>query len=209
MTPPPPGPHPPAARRGYHHGDLREALIQVAIELLGERGTFSMAEASRRLGVAASAPYRHFADRDDLLAAVALRAADLLSERLGTPPADNSPPEQRLVAAARTYVRFAADQRPLFQALSGSGFGKDSHPDVARAGAAIGTVFLSPAAELTAGDEAAAARLASAIVATAHGHAILMLDGTFGAGRPGVEAAAGQAAAATLALIHGRESLSP
>jgi AcrR family transcriptional regulator len=57
----------------YHHGDLRAALTDTAIELIGERGVreFSLAEASRRLGVAVSAPYAHFADRDDLLAAVA------------------------------------------------------------------------------------------------------------------------------------------
>jgi len=71
----------PAKRGRYHHGDLRQALIETAIEMLGERGAeaFSMAEASRRLGVAASAPYRHFADRDALLAAVAVRAAGLLA----------------------------------------------------------------------------------------------------------------------------------
>ena len=76
----------PARRRRYHHGDLRQALIETAIEMLGERGAeaFSMAEASRRLGVAASAPYRHFADRDALLAAVALRAADLLGVNRNT-----------------------------------------------------------------------------------------------------------------------------
>ncbi len=200
-----------AAGRGrYHHGDLREALIQTAIELLGERGAeaFSMAEASRRLGVAASAPYRHFADRDALLAAVALRAAGLLAGHLDRTAASGTP-AQRLAAAARTYVRFAEDQRPLFQALAGSGLGKHSHPEIARAARAIGAVFLSPAADLTNGSEPAAARLASAIVATAHGHAVLMLDGTFGTGHHAAETAAEQAAAATQALIRGRDSLAP
>ena len=57
--------------------------------------------------------------------------------------------------------------------------------------------------------EPAATRLASAIAATAHGHAVLMLDGTFGSGPHAAEAAAEQAAAATLALISGRDSLTP
>ena len=72
-----------ARRERYHHGDLRAALIGTAVELLGERGleAFSMAEASRRLGVAVSAPYRHFADRDALLAAVAVRAADVAPDK--------------------------------------------------------------------------------------------------------------------------------
>jgi hypothetical protein len=69
--------------------------------------------------------------------------------------------------------------------------------------------FLSPSVELAGGSETAAARLASAIVATAHGHAMLMLDGSFGSGRHAAEAAAEQAAAATLALISGRDCLTP
>src|ERR1700689_4054670 len=94
-----------ARRERYHHGDLRSALIETAVELLGERGleAFSMAEASRRLGVAASAPYRHFADRDALLAAVALRAAGLLAEQLDRYATAGTPAE-RLAAAARAYV---------------------------------------------------------------------------------------------------------
>ena len=199
-----------SARRGrYHHGDLRQALIETAIAMLGERGAeaFSLAEASRRLGVAASAPYRHFADRDALLAAVALRAAGLLAEQLDRHAASGTP-AQRLAAAARAYVHFAGEQRPLFQALAGSGLSKDSHPEIAAAAQAIGTAFLSPSAELADG-ETAPARLASAIVATAHGHAMLMLDGSFGSGRHAAEAAAEQAAAATLALISGRDCLTP
>jgi AcrR family transcriptional regulator len=195
-------------RTRYHHGDLRQALIDTAVELLGERGAeaFSMAEASRRLGVAPSAPYRHFADRDALLTAVALRAAGLLTEQLRR-TATSGPPAQRLAAAARAYVLFAGDQRPLFQALAGSGLSKDINPEVAAAAQAIGTTFLSASAELTGGSETMAAALTSAIVATAHGHAMFMLDGMFGSGRQAAEAAAEQAAAATLALISGRDRL--
>lgn len=136
------------------------------------------------------------------------RRAGLLAEQLDRTAASGTA-SQRLAAAAQAYVRFADDQRPLFQALAGSGFGKDSHPEIARAAQAIGAVFLSPAAELASGDETAAARLTSAIVATAHGHAMLMLDGTFGSGHHAAEAAAEQASAATLALISGRDSLTP
>ena len=201
------GPGP--ARRGrYHHGDLRDALVETAIALLGERGggAFSMAEASRRLGVASSAPYRHFAGRDALLAAVAVRAAGLLGERLGQVTASGSP-EQRLAAAAQAYVRFADEERALFQALAGSGLDKDRHPEIARAAEPVGAVFLSAAAEVSGGDQAAAARLVSAVVATAHGHATLMLDGTFGSGREAADAAARGAAASARALIAGRQAL--
>jgi AcrR family transcriptional regulator len=134
-----------------------------------------MAEASRRLGVVISAPYRHFADRDALLAAVALRAAGLLAEQLDR-TASSWTPAQRLAAAAQAYVRFADEQRRLFQALAGAGLNKDSHPEIASAAQTIGAVFLAPSAALASTSPTAAARLGSAIVTTAHGHATLMLD---------------------------------
>jgi AcrR family transcriptional regulator len=197
-----------AARGRYHHGELRAALIDTTIDLLTERGpeSFSMAEASRRLGVAPSAPYRHFADREALLAAVAVRAAHLLGDQLAGQVAPPGPPQQRLAAAARAYVRFAGEHKPLFQALAGSGLDKSHHPEIDHAAQPIHTAFLEPAGQLT-GDSVAAARLASAVAATAHGHAVLMLDGAFGTEQSALETAADQTAAATLALIAGRESL--
>ena len=61
--------------RGYHHGNLREALIRAALELIAQKGSagFTFADAARWAGVSPAAPYRHFRDRDDLLANVALR----------------------------------------------------------------------------------------------------------------------------------------
>ncbi len=102
----------PRAGKGgrYHHGDLRTALIEVAIELIAERGVrdFSVAEASRRLGVAASAPYAHFADRDQLLAAVTVRAYERLLAEIRPALDGIEAPADRLAAMARGYVRFAA-----------------------------------------------------------------------------------------------------
>jgi AcrR family transcriptional regulator len=94
----------------YHHGDLRAALIDTAVELIGERGVreFSLAEASRRLGVAVSAPYAHFAGRDDLLAAVAVRAFEMFRAALLPEMGKIADPAGRLAAMARDYVRFAA-----------------------------------------------------------------------------------------------------
>jgi len=200
----------PGGRRRYHHGDLREALIETSIELLGERDirAFSMAEASRRLGVAVAAPYRHFADRDDLLAAIAVRAAELLGRQLDREVVAGDP-AGRLAAAAGCYVRFAAAQRPLFQALAGSGLDKQRYPEIMRAAAPLTQAFLVPAIELAGGAEAAGGRLGSAVVATAHGHATLLLDGTFGPLPDAAEVAAGQAEAAARALTAGRSWLSP
>jgi len=64
--------------RGYHHGNLRETLIVAALELIAQKGAagFTFADAARWAGVSPAAPYRHFRDRDDLLANVALRGFD-------------------------------------------------------------------------------------------------------------------------------------
>ena len=61
--------------RGYHHGNLREALINAALDLIAQKGPsgFTFAEAARQAGVSPAAPYRHFRDRDELVADVALR----------------------------------------------------------------------------------------------------------------------------------------
>src|SRR5262249_44948731 len=64
---------PPPGRRGYHHGNLREALIRATLDLIAERGLsgFTFAEAARAAGVSSAAPYRHYRDRQDLVADVA------------------------------------------------------------------------------------------------------------------------------------------
>src|SRR5215213_6532359 len=62
-----------AGRDGYHHGDLRNAFMRAALALVEQRGVngFSMREAAREIGVSPSAAYRHFQDKDALLAALA------------------------------------------------------------------------------------------------------------------------------------------
>ena len=92
----------PAKGGRYHHGDLRPALVDAAIDVIAERGVrgFSLAEATRRLGVTTAAPYRHFTDRDDLLAAVAARALSVFAAMLGDAADTADTPAQRLAAMA-------------------------------------------------------------------------------------------------------------
>jgi AcrR family transcriptional regulator len=189
----------------YHHGDLRAALIEVAAELVGERGVrgFSLAEASRRLGVAASAPYAHFADRDELLAAVAVHAYERFSAELAPALDLVQAPAERLAAMARAYVRFAGVHRPLFEVLFEAGLDKRRHPEIEAAERPITDAFLACVHAVPGGGE----ELATAVEATAHGHAMLLLDGSLGQGSGAVEAAAEQAARATLALVEGRHLL--
>ena len=70
--------------RGYHHGNLKEALIRAALELIAQKGPagFTFAEAARWAGVSPAAPYRHFRDRDELLADVARRGFEQFAAAL-------------------------------------------------------------------------------------------------------------------------------
>ncbi|MEU6721074.1 TetR/AcrR family transcriptional regulator [Nonomuraea sp. NPDC046802] len=194
-------------RDRYHHGDLRAALIDTAIELISEQGVqgFSLAEASRRLGVAVSAPYRHFADRDELLLAVGLRAGELLVAAVLAEEGGDSP-EARLTAVARGYVRFAARHPTLFEALFGT-LSPMGDPELERATRPVKDAFRTAAMELSDGDMTAAEALGMAVAASAHGHAGLLRLGMFGAGEEAVEIAVRRAAGVTRALIAGRASL--
>jgi AcrR family transcriptional regulator len=196
--------------RPYHHGDLRSALIDGAVTLIAERGErrFSLAELSRSLGVSAAAPYRHFADRDELLAAVALRALQAFAEALTARSSRSDPPEERLAAMAAAYVRFAAGQPALFGLVFGLGLeGKQRYPELRLAYEAVEAGLETGVAELSTDDPAAAGALAEAIEATAHGYAALLMDGAETPAPADVDRAASQAAKATRALIQGRTAL--
>jgi AcrR family transcriptional regulator len=190
----------------YHHGDLRTALIDTAVELIGERGVrgFSLAEASRRLGVAVSAPYAHFADREALLAAVTVRAFELFREAVVPEMEAFSDPADQLAALARAYLRFAAHNRALFQVLYEPGLDKATYPEIEAAERPLDEAFLGCVRALSDGDEARAEDLATAVEASAHGHALRLLDSSSGRDEAAVERAAERAARATLALIEGR-----
>jgi AcrR family transcriptional regulator len=224
----------PRAGKGgrYHHGDLRAALIDTAVELIGERGVrnFSLAEASRRLGVAVSAPYAHFSDRDDLLAAVAVRGYQLFAAQLLPAAESDREPGARLAAMTAAYIRFAASQRPLFEVLYDAGLDRARHPELEAAQKPIDDAFLTCVTALTGagggpggageaetaggaetgggGAAGPAQDLATALEATARGHAVFLLDGSFGRGTAAVDLAAQRAARATLALIESRHLLS-
>ena len=199
----------PAKGGRYHHGDLRPALVDAAIGVIAERGVrdFSMAEASRRLGVTTAAPYRHFADRDELLAAVAARGLTVFAAMLSGAADGADTPAQRLAAMAGAYVRFAAQQRPLFDALFSSGLDKSRHPDLQRAWEPVDALLTTVPLEVCNGDSTAAEALSDAIEASAHGYAMLLNDGEYGQGPDVVSATADRAIASARALITGRLAL--
>ena len=198
-----------AKRDSYHHGDLRAALIDTAVELIAERGVrgFSLAEASRRLGVTVSAPYRHFADRDELLVAGGVRACQVLVATGEAESAGAVTPSERLARVARGYVRFAAEHRPLFDSLFNGPLDWASHPELEVAAAPIKVAFGEAALALCDGDPSAAEALAVAVATNAHGHAGMLRLRAFGEGEDAVRVAGTRTGRSTLALIAGRAAL--
>ena len=205
---PSPRPSPQPSPRRYHHGDLRNALIDAAVDLIAERGVrvFSLAEAGRRVGVSAAAPYRHFADREDLLAAVAVRAITAFGETVIASVPVDLPPGDRLAAVADAYVRFAGTQRTLFESIFATGIDKSRYPEVHEAEAPIDAVVQDCVTQLCPGDPGAAESLADALAATAHGYATRLLDGMFATDPDPVGTASQKAAGAVRALVRGRDS---
>jgi AcrR family transcriptional regulator len=199
-----------AQKRSYHHGDLRTALVDAAIEMIADRGVreFSMAAASRRLGVTVSAPYAHFRDRDDLLAAVAVNGWNQFCAQLEAQLHETEAPAARLAAIAACYVRFAGQNRSMFELLFLGGLDKRLHPEIADAERPLTDVLTETVNALAASDQAAT-ELATAAEAAAHGFAMLMLDGDFGHGAAVVEMTARRAAGTTIALVKAQDYLGP
>ncbi|MEV6104833.1 TetR/AcrR family transcriptional regulator [Streptomyces sp. NPDC051940] len=105
-------------RSGYHHGDLENALVGAAMELAREGGPEAVVlrEAARRVGVSATAAYRHFADRADLLAAVKAQAQQALADTMAAVVEElGGGPRERFFALGRGYVRFAVEQPGLYR----------------------------------------------------------------------------------------------
>lgn len=194
------------ARAGYHHGDLRSALIDAAVELIAERGVsgFSLAEAGRRVGVSAGAPYRHFAEREALLAAVAVRAFTEFGALVVGAVLPELPPTRRLAALGAAYVRFAGENRALFESVFAAGVDKSRYPEVHAAEAPLDEVMMGAVTALCPSDPEAAEELAKALVATMHGFAMMLLDGEFVHADDPVSAASAKAARAVTAMIAGR-----
>jgi len=134
----------PAERRPYHHRHLRQALIRSALEILSEAGVagLSLRAAARRAKVSAMAPYRHFADKEALLAAVAEYGFRELTTQLTTAAATAADPRAGLAALGVAYVLFARDQPSLFKLMFGPMIEKKSgHPALDEAGNACFNVL--------------------------------------------------------------------
>ncbi len=166
--------------RGYHHGNLREALIRAALELIAQKGPagFTFAEAARWAGVSPAAPYRHFRDRDELLANVALRGFRQFEAALAK-AWDGGRPDAlaALERLGRAYLDFARVEPAYYSAMFEGGVPPGSNPELRdasdRAFAVLREAAEKLSAQTTVGAKPPALMVALHIWAMTHGVASL------------------------------------
>lgn len=169
-----------AATVRYHHGDLCRALLRSAEKLLDRAGpaALSLREIARAAGVSHNAPYRHFTDREALLAALAAEGFRRLAVALAE-AADAAPPNGRLQAAGRAYLAFARANPALYLLMFGPGLRKARHPELHAAAWSALDALRTAAAEAGSplSGSRAAHRGAVGAWALVHGLAHLLADG--------------------------------
>lgn len=173
-------------RRGYHHGRLKDALIEAARALIAEHGPggFTLAELAKRVGVTGAAPYRHFADRNELIGELARRGFELFGDSLAKAWDDGKPePRVALTRMGRAYIAFACAEPGLYAAMfnemkrlrqpMANGVANKAFDGLGRAAAAV-LASGNSTANVSAAD---IRKLAFEIWALAHGAAMLAVAG--------------------------------
>jgi AcrR family transcriptional regulator len=176
--------------RGYHHGDLKNALLETALRLVAERGPegFSLREAARDVGVSPGAAYRHFADKSTLLAALAVdghaRLATHMERALARAAGTPGTPEHAVAAFAalgQAYVDFAVRHPSHFQVMFGPcTHGEGFAPGCASSGRDAFQILVDTLDGLVAArliDPAARAGAELTVWSSVHGLASLLVDG--------------------------------
>lgn len=174
-------------RAAYHHGDLANALVDAAAELVRLRGVdaFSLREAARNVGVDVAAVYRHFADKDDLLAAVSRRGFSAMAAQMERAEQGIDDARERFRALGRAYIRFAIGNPAYFRVMFGR-FGAGANAARVTSGTAergrTPYELLVDVLEDLARDRALITPVAAAAMAAwsaVHGLASLMVDGAW------------------------------
>ena len=125
--------------RPYHHGDLRRAVVVAALEILSETQSleFSLRELARRAGVSHNAPYKHFADKRELLAAVSAVGFEQLTKRMSDKIAGLSNARAQMFAMLRAYIQHGVENPALYKLMFGDYLSSpsDGRPTIERAAA--------------------------------------------------------------------------
>jgi AcrR family transcriptional regulator len=193
-------------RDTYHHGDLRRALIEAALELVTDRGPrgFTLTEVAKRAGVSVAAPYRHFTDKSHLLAAVATVSFDQFHAAL-IEPAHTGEGPSLLIELGQRYVRWALDNAAAYQVMFGIDIERGEHPELIEAADRAFAVLLHAARPIAVTSRPPlddAHNLAGALWALGHGIVSLHIGGDLRHAR--IRTPANElGAAATAALLAG------
>jgi AcrR family transcriptional regulator len=168
-------------KRPYHHGDLRAALIRAALSLIEEHGVkgLALSDAARLAGVSVAAPYRHFKDKEALMAEIAAEGFVLFRDALARASRGN--PEDkvnRLLEMGVAYVDFALQHRSHFKVMWESGIPKGKYPELGKTAYEAYLLLEKAALDLL---PAAHPDRQQALVSTAwsvvHGYAMLTVEG--------------------------------
>ncbi|BDW89534.1 MULTISPECIES: TetR/AcrR family transcriptional regulator [Thalassospira] len=170
----------------YHHGDVRNVLLQQAENILTDEGPagLSLRRLARLTGVSEAAPYRHFDGKDGILAAVAIAAFERFAEQLESAAESHPDHEERIMALGAAYVQFAVENPQHFRLI----FGRerpplDQYPELRDAADNAFDVLqravtsVDRKAEMTLAEAASAYNRALAAWSRAHGIAMLVIDG--------------------------------
>jgi AcrR family transcriptional regulator len=167
-------------RRGYHHGNLREALIEAALNLIAENGParFTISDAARLAGVSPGAPYRHFRDAEALLMEVALRGFERLADALELAWNDGRPTALAAFGGVgNAYLAFARREPAYYAAMFDTRIEVGAYPPLQAAADRAFGVLRGAAERLTAGlappDRPPSLMMALHIWAMSHGIASL------------------------------------
>ncbi|MFV0303634.1 MAG: TetR/AcrR family transcriptional regulator [Paracoccus sp. (in: a-proteobacteria)] len=174
-------------RKSYHHGNLRQALVDATAALVEEAGpqSFTLTEAARRAGVSPAAPYRHFKGRDDLLEEVARQGFLEFAGRLEAAfDAGRPNPMTAFLRMGQTYLDFARERPGFYMAMFESGISITGNAELARASDRALGILVGAAetlfAEMPAEKRPPARMVANHIWALSHGVVEL-----FSRGKPG------------------------
>ena len=156
-------------KRGYHHGNLRQALVEAALALIAEKGPqgFTLSEAAKAADVTPAAVYRHFAGRDDLLAEVARQGYDNYAALMEFAYNNGQPTAlAAFEATGRAYLAFARKYPGHYQAMFEAGLTPANHPDLAHVAAKARAVLEQASERLS--EHLPAAKRPPAIMVSSH-----------------------------------------
>lgn len=178
-------------KQGYHHGNLRQALVEAALELIAKHGPtgFTLSEAAKAADVTPAAVYRHFAGRDELLAEVARQGYDIFAALIEYAYNNGQPTAlAAFEATGRAYLAFARKYPGHYKAMFESGLNLNAYPDLAlvaqKARGVLETAAEKLSQHMPAGKRPPASMFSAHVWALSHGVVELYMRGAPGAQSP-------------------------